>query len=95
MLKDMAATMRRVGQSMVKQPTPSCLVANPSPTVRKIEGQLEVERVFIDPMSRSSIAHIPVRIGGVTGLERPGAIDSGVDVNVMAMNTVVAAKLEP
>jgi hypothetical protein len=35
-----------------------------------------------------------VRIGGVTGLERPGAIDSGADVNVMAMNTVAAAKLE-
>jgi hypothetical protein len=94
MLKDMAATMRRVGQSMVKQPTPRRLVANPSPTVRKIEGQLEVERVFVDPMSRSPIALIPVRIGGVTGLERPGAIDSGADVNVMAMNTMAAAKLE-
>jgi hypothetical protein len=58
MLKDMAATMRRVGQSMVKQPTPRRLVANPSPTVRKIEGQLEVERVFVDPMSMSPIAHI-------------------------------------
>jgi hypothetical protein len=34
-----------------------------------------------------------MRISGVTGLERPGAIDSGADVNVMAMNTV-AAKLE-
>jgi hypothetical protein len=59
MLKDMAATMRRVGQSMVKQSTPRCLVANPSPTVRKIKGQLEVERVFIDPMSRSQLLTFP------------------------------------
>jgi hypothetical protein len=45
-------------------------------------------------MSRAPIAHIPVRIGGVNGYQTPGAIDSGVDVNVMAMSAMKEAKLE-
>jgi hypothetical protein len=45
-------------------------------------------------MSRAPIAHIPERIVGVNGYQTPGAIDSGADVNVMAMLAMKAAKLE-
>jgi hypothetical protein len=76
--------MRRVGQTLCKQLTPRRLVHNPAvPTVRKVAGKPDMERVYVDPMSRAPIAHILVRIGGVNGYQTPGAIDSGADVNVM------------
>jgi hypothetical protein len=80
---------------MRKQTTPRRLVHNPTtPTIRKVEGERDVERAYVDPMSRALIAHIPVRIGGVKGYQTPGAIDSGADVNVIAMSAIKEAKLE-
>jgi hypothetical protein len=93
LIRDMAFTMRKVGQTLCKQSAPRRLVHNPAtPTVRKVVGKPDVERAYVDPMSRAPIAHIPVRIGGVNGYQTPGAIDSGADINVMAMSAMKAAK---
>jgi hypothetical protein len=95
LIRDMASTMRKVGQTLCKQSAPRHLVHSPAvPTVRKVAGKPDVERAYVDPMSRAPIAHISVRIGGVNGYQTPGAIDSGADVNVMAMSAMKAAKLE-
>jgi hypothetical protein len=65
LIRDMASTMRKVGQTLCKQSAPRRLVPNPAtPTVRKVAGKPDVERAYMDPMSRAPIAHIPVRIGG-------------------------------
>jgi hypothetical protein len=95
LIRDMASTMRKVRQTLCKQSTPRRLVHNPAiPTVRKVAGKPDVERAYVDPMSRAPIAHIPVCIGGVNGYQTPGAIDSAADVNVMAMSAMKEAKLE-
>jgi hypothetical protein len=95
LIRDMASTMRKVGQTLCKQSAPRRLVHNPAiPKVRKVAGKPDVERAYVDPMSRAPIAHIPVRIGGVNGYQTPGAIDSGADVNLMAMLAMKEAKLE-
>jgi hypothetical protein len=87
--RDMASTMRKVGQTLCKLLTPRRLVHNPAiPTVRKVAGKPDVERAYVDPMSCAPVAHIPVRIGGVNGYQTPGAIDSGADVNVVAMSAM-------
>jgi hypothetical protein len=95
LIPKMASTVRKVGQTLCKQSTPRRLVHNPAiPTVRKVAGKPDVERAYVDPMSRAPIAHISVCIGGVNGYQTPGAIDSGADVNVMAMSAMKEAKLE-
>jgi hypothetical protein len=91
----MASIMRKVGQTLCKQSIPRRLVHNPAiPTVRKVAGKPDVERACVDPMSRAPIAHILMRIGGVNGYQTPGAIDSGADVNVMAISAMKEAKME-
>jgi hypothetical protein len=98
LIKDMAFTMRKVGQTLCKQSTPRRLVHNPAvPTVRKVAEKPDVERAYVDPMSRAPIAHIHVRIGEVNGYQvyAARAISSGADVNVIAMSAKREMKVEP
>jgi hypothetical protein len=45
LIRDMASTMRKVGQTLCKQTTPRRLVHNPAtPAVRKVAGKPDVER---------------------------------------------------
>ncbi|GAQ91262.1 hypothetical protein KFL_007540010 [Klebsormidium nitens] len=101
LLQDMARTLKKVGQASTA-PNPddftgaanvrnaTASAASSPPT----EDEPVVERVFVNPLIRESIAYVAARIGGVRGLERPTCIDSGADVNVMSLETVRAASLE-
>ncbi|GAQ92084.1 putative retrotransposon protein [Klebsormidium nitens] len=90
MVSEIASTARKAGQSLARQGARRLV---PASTIRKVEGGGTVERVFVDPLKKTPIAFIPVRIGGVDALRCPRGIDSGADVNVMAFKTMMRADL--
>jgi hypothetical protein len=52
LIRDMASTMRKVGQTLCRQLAPRRLVHNPAiPPVRKVAGKPDVERAYVDPLS--------------------------------------------
>ena len=98
LLQDMSRTLRKVGQ-LSGTPTdsinePIVRNATTSPQSKDAEQPASVERAFVSPLLRESIAYVMTRVGGVRGIERATCMDSGADVNVMSLETMKAAGLE-
>ncbi|GAQ85795.1 hypothetical protein KFL_002550020 [Klebsormidium nitens] len=88
----MSRALKKVGQAsnncadVTNEPVVRNATTVPPPELGR-ERALGVERAFVDPLLRESIAYVVTRVGGVRGIERPTCMDSGADVNVMSLET--------